>query len=108
MTNKPRSQASNEHLPPSRRLSVLILYFLHCKLALSDSEWIVSGLTVRQIGQDHRMPTPPPSFTRRKADRNHLNEEIIPLLPTGLGERFSQTISNLGHADVNSPNKRKC
>jgi hypothetical protein len=27
-----------------------------------------------------------------------LNEEIIPLLPTGIGERYSQTISNLGHA----------
>jgi hypothetical protein len=42
-----------------------------------------------------------PSFpfsTRGKAGRNHLNEEITPLLPTGIGERFSQTISNLGHA----------
>ncbi len=25
-------------------------------------------------------------------------EEITPLLPTGIGEIFSQTISNLGHA----------
>ncbi len=30
----------------------------------------------------------PPSFTRRK----HLNEEITPLLPIGIGERCSQTI----------------
>jgi hypothetical protein len=30
--------------------------------------------------------------------KNHLNEEITPLLPTGIGERFIQTISNLGHA----------
>jgi hypothetical protein len=29
---------------------------------------------------------------------HHLNEEITPLLPTGIGERCSQTISNLGHA----------
>jgi hypothetical protein len=29
-----------------------------------------------------------------KAGRNNLNEEIIPLLP----ERYSQTVSNLGHA----------
>jgi hypothetical protein len=41
--------------------------------------------------------TPPPS-TRGKAGRNHMNEEFTPLLPTGIGERFSQTISNLGHA----------
>ena len=27
-----------------------------------------------------------------KAGRNHLNEEITPLLPTGIGERYSQTI----------------
>ncbi len=36
-----------------------------------------------------------------KAGRNHLNEEIsqiTPLLPTGIGERYSQTISNLEHA----------
>jgi hypothetical protein len=38
--------------------------------------------------------TPPPRVA--KACRNRLNEEIIPLLPTG--ERFNQTISNLGHA----------
>jgi hypothetical protein len=33
-----------------------------------------------------------------KADRNHWNDEITPLLPTGIGERYSQTISNLGQA----------
>jgi hypothetical protein len=31
-------------------------------------------------------PHPPSSFTRRKTGRNHLNEEITPLLPTGIGE----------------------
>jgi hypothetical protein len=40
---------------------------------------------------------PPPS-TRGKAGRNHLNEEITPLLPTGIGEKYSQAISNVGHA----------
>ncbi len=46
-----------------------------------------------------RVPTPtPPSSTRGKAGRNQLKEEITPLLPTGKAERFSQTISNLGHA----------
>ncbi len=49
-------------------------------------------------GKRHRMPTPyPPFSTRGKAGRNHLNQEITPLLPTGVGEWFSQTISNLGH-----------
>jgi hypothetical protein len=38
---------------------------------------------------------PAPS-TRGQAGRNHLKDEIAPLLPTGIGERFSQTISNLG------------
>ena len=46
----------------------------------------------------HRAPTPyppPPSTVRvAKTGRNHLNEEITPLLPTGIGVRFSQTISN--------------
>jgi hypothetical protein len=43
---------------------------------------------------------PPPTLPRRvaKAGRNHLNEEITPLVPTGIGEVYSQTISNLGHA----------
>jgi hypothetical protein len=27
----------------------------------------------------------------------HVNEEITPLLLAGIGERYSQTISNLGH-----------
>jgi hypothetical protein len=36
-----------------------------------------------------------------KTSKNNVNEEITPLLPTGTGERFSQTISNLGH--VKSP-----
>ncbi len=39
-----------------------------------------------------------PSSTVAKAGRNHLNEEITPLLATGIGERYSQTILNLGHA----------
>jgi hypothetical protein len=40
----------------------------------------------------------PPSSTRGKAGRNHLNEEITPRLLTGIGERYYQTISKLGHA----------
>jgi hypothetical protein len=40
----------------------------------------------------------PPSSKVAKAGRNHLNEQIAPLLPTGIGERYSQIISNLGHA----------
>jgi hypothetical protein len=36
-------------------------------------------------------PHPPP-LRVGKAGRNHLNEEITPLLPTGIGERYSQTM----------------
>jgi hypothetical protein len=41
----------------------------------------------------------------RRAGRNHLNEEIPPLLPTGMGERYSQTISNLGHGEFHNIRK---
>jgi hypothetical protein len=42
---------------------------------------------------------PPLPLHVTKAGKNHLNEEIItPLLSTGIGERYCQTISNLGHA----------
>ncbi len=41
---------------------------------------------------------PPIPRTRSEAGRNHLNEEIIPLLPTGIGEQYCKTISNLEHA----------
>ncbi len=37
--------------------------------------------------------SPPPSSTRGKAGRNHLNEEITPLIPIGIGERYSQTVT---------------
>jgi hypothetical protein len=48
---------------------------------------------------DHRAPTPsPPPLRLAKTGKNHLNEEITPLLPTGIGERFSQPVSNLGNA----------
>ncbi len=41
---------------------------------------------------------PPPHPLRvAKAGRKHLNEEFTLRLPTGIGERCSQTISNLGH-----------
>ncbi len=35
-------------------------------------------------------------------------EEITPLLPTGIGERYSQTISNLGHAPMWTPPINEC
>jgi hypothetical protein len=50
------------------------------------------ALPVSQGADSHPLPS-----TRVKAGRNNLNEEITPLLPTGIGERYSQTISNLGH-----------
>jgi hypothetical protein len=53
---------------------------------------------VMVVDQGVPTPIPSPSSTLGKAGRNQLNEEITPLLPTGIGERFSQTISNLGHA----------
>jgi hypothetical protein len=40
---------------------------------------------------------PPLPLSAAKAGRNHLNENI-PLLPAGIGERYSQTISKLCQA----------
>ncbi len=39
-----------------------------------------------------------PRIRIRNTVKNHLNEEINPLLPTGIGERYSQTMSNLEQA----------
>jgi hypothetical protein len=48
----------------------------------------------------HRVPTLPHllSLLVGAAGKNNLNAEITPLLPTGIGDRYCQTISNLGHA----------
>ncbi len=43
--------------------------------------------------------------------RNHLNEKNIPILPTGTGERYRQTITNVKQRSgvhLNSPYQRKC
>jgi hypothetical protein len=52
----------------------------------------------RSVNAQGADPPPPTSSNRGKAGRNHLIVEITPLLPTGIGELFSQTLSNLGHA----------
>jgi hypothetical protein len=53
----------------------------------------------RKLNYEHRVPIPPPTPLHvAVAEKNHLNEEITPLFPTGIAERYCQTISNLGHA----------
>ncbi len=44
------------------------------------------------------MPTPTLPLRVAKPGINHLKREIVPVFPTGIGERYSQTISKLGHA----------
>jgi hypothetical protein len=61
----------------------LVLYFWK-----SADYSTVAALELESQGADPH----PPSFTRGKPGRNHLNEEIIPLLPTTIGEVYSQTI----------------
>jgi hypothetical protein len=59
----------------------------------------------RGMSYSHRVPTPAPLPLREgRQGRNHLNEEIIPLLLSGIGEQYSQTISNLEHAALS----RRC
>ncbi len=61
-----------------------------------QTEW---ALYISVITTGCRLPpSPPPPLRVAKTGKNNLNEEITPLLPTGIGERFSQTISDLGHA----------
>ncbi len=57
----------------------------------------ISLLQAQGHGTDYRPPPLPPLHVA-KAGRNHLNEKITTLLPTGTGERYSQTMSNLGYA----------
>jgi hypothetical protein len=64
--------------------------------------WLVSKVSVQNIFLATDMypqdaDPHPPSSTRGKADKNHLNKKITPL-PRGIGERYSQTTSKLGHA----------
>jgi hypothetical protein len=65
--------------------------------------WTFSSQTYEYYSQpvSHRAPTPsPPPLRVAKTGENHLNEEITPLIPTGIDERFRQTITNLGHAEL--------
>jgi hypothetical protein len=53
------------------------------------------------MGLNHTVPTLPPPLRLHiaTARKNHLNDEInYPPPPTGIGERYSQAISDLGHA----------
>jgi hypothetical protein len=60
-------------------------------------------------GLNSQEADPPPPLQVAMAGKNHLNEEITPLLPTGIGERYCQTISiydmQRSYADMNSPYK---
>ncbi len=48
----------------------------------------MTGLKTEHIPHSADPPPPPPVAT---AGKNHLKEEITPLLPTGIGELYSQT-----------------
>jgi hypothetical protein len=67
----------------SRRINTpqTISIFYMC---VSADRRAVLGGEVRSQGADSH----PPSLTRGKAGRNHLNEKSIPLLPTGIGEQY--------------------
>jgi hypothetical protein len=73
----------------------LCIWSEHGNMVEGDLFSIPAHLAIR----NHRVPTPSPlSLVVAQAGRNHLKEEITPGLPTGVGERYSQTISYLGHA----------
>jgi hypothetical protein len=89
-------------------LCMTVLYLVQGKtriLALRKYTSLSSAAELSYIFQYMYKPAqhsqgvdPPPPSTRGKAGRNHLNEDITPLLLSGIGERFRQTVSNLGHA----------
>jgi hypothetical protein len=60
-------------------------------------KWLLNSYK-QKFGSGSQGADPDPPSTRGKAGRNHLKKEINPLLPTGIGERYSQTKSYLGHA----------
>ncbi len=68
-----------------------------CSAPRLTANWAVVGLGACI---DCRRGTRLTPFSIRvaTAGKNHMNEEITYLLPTGIGERCSQTISYLGHA----------
>jgi hypothetical protein len=55
-------------------------------------------MTIDGLESQGADPPPPLPLQIATAGKNHLNEEITPLLPTGMDERYIQTMSNLGHA----------
>ncbi len=65
-----------------------------------DLTWTLLSVPITCISSEtHRMPTPfPLPLLVAKAGRNHLNEEITPLLLTGIIERYSQTVTNMCQA----------
>ncbi len=86
---------------------------LHHPDTLTHTIWIFIWQTKHSLcGPTIGCRTPSPLPLREKRQEKIIwTRKLSPLLPTGIGERYSQTISNLGHealADVNSPYKRKC
>jgi hypothetical protein len=75
-------------------LSAALLGY-HCRMQPLVSAVMHSAVVLSNIQGAGPLPS---VSTVAKTGRNHLNEEITPLLPTGTGERYSQTILNLGHA----------
>ncbi len=77
---------------------ISICTFVANKLWTSLKTCYIISIQVFGCYATHRVPTPTPLPLRvAKTGKNQLNEELTPLLPTGIGERFNQTISNLGH-----------
>jgi hypothetical protein len=75
------------------------LVFFSAPQETSPIKWIGKPARVIQYYLRAQGADPdPPSSTRGKTGRNHLKEEITPLLATGIGKRYSQTIPNLEHA----------
>ncbi len=94
-----------------RRREPVFSHFLHVKYFITKSlNWIngvqytelpypctPSPISTRIYTLYHGVPTLLPSSTRRKG-RHKSFEGSYPTPPTGIGDRFSQTISNSGHA----------
>ncbi len=74
----------------------------------SRRNWTLpTPLSPANVPHRARIPSPIP-LRVVKTGRNHLNEEITPLLPTGIGDRFKPNLINLGHAAPLRRCERKC
>ncbi len=77
------------------------MYCVSCRLYSSSPQPPPRQCLTPTCHLSARGAEPPPLLLHvATASKNQLNEKITPFLPTGIGERYCQTILNKGHAPL--------